>query len=110
MPEEKVYESEQDMRAHTTTVKELVDHLQMLISQGHGDSMVILSRDPEGNEFSPLPNPETIGFASWDLFYVPHAAGVGDIQSFDSFDNEKDKEKFAKEVESYAAVCLWPSF
>ena len=36
------------------TVQELFEQLKTLVEQGQGHRLVVMSRDPEGNSFSPL--------------------------------------------------------
>ena len=77
------------------TVKQLRQVLQQHEAEGRGDMIVILSKDAEGNEFSPIPQdmPDCIGV------YKPESTWSGEFLS----DNEDVGRKKRN------AVCLWPT-
>ncbi len=75
-----------------TTVSELIEELQKL----PGELQVILSKDAEGNLFSPIcgsGNFYSIGE------YIPESTWAGDFE---------DEANFEGDRSPINAVCLWP--
>lgn len=72
------------------TKNELIKALRTL----PGDPLIVMSKDGEGNGFSPLA-------AALPIFYIADTAWRGDIWGPE--ENETPPEK------AIPAVCLWPS-
>lgn len=87
------------MTEHAQTVEGLHKILGELIDKGHGQDIVVMSRDAEGNHFSPLPSERGLG---WDLIYTPETTWFGEICS-------KDEEDRYQTEHSKPAITLWPT-
>lgn len=74
-------------------------------TEKHGDRLVVLSKDSEGNSFSPLPNE---GFYC-DGHYTPDSTWSGD---FVGKENEEDRDEDEDEElgdDAVPALALWPT-
>lgn len=80
------------------TVKEVIAILQELDE----DALVLLSRDPEGNGFSPVAEDHSVGFYNDD---------EQDFYSQDDFEYMKEEDDMEEEVPLHPkAIVLWPMY
>lgn len=77
------------------TVTKLRELLTALEDEGYGDLKVIMSKDAEGNNYSPMPEEDAhcIGV------YKPNTSWYGDYTS--------DPEEVGRKKKN--ALCLWPT-
>jgi hypothetical protein len=94
----------QQMVEHAFTVNTLIKKLEELKEQGHGDCPIILSKDAEGNDFSPFPAENAV---SWDSLYRAECTWSGEVRDVDDF--EDDEEKTDYEKASVKSVVFWPT-
>jgi len=78
-------------------VKELIELLQ----EQDQDSLVIMSKDGEGNRFSPFSD---LG----DYLYTPDSTWSGSILNPEDQDEYHEDDWSDMLANSQAAVCLWP--
>lgn len=80
------------------TLNQFIEHLRKIQSEGHGDSVVLLSSDGEGNSFSPFAELGT-------YFYKADSTWSGEIC------DESEKEAHPGDFEDYnqKAIVLWPT-
>jgi|SaaInlStandDraft_4_1057021.scaffolds.fasta_scaffold143740_2 hypothetical protein len=77
-------------------VKKLIE----VLSELDPETIVVLSRDSEGNGFSPLSS-----FA-YNVFYIPENTWSGEVYDREEWDEWSDGESVPSEAES--ALVLWP--
>lgn len=80
------------------TLNQFIEQLHELQGEGHGDSIIVLSKDGEGNDFSPFAE---LG----NYFYKANSTWSGEIC------NEDEKEAHPGDFEDYnqKAIVLWPT-
>lgn len=88
-----------DLFEHSKRISDVIRELQEVLDT-HGDVYVVMSKDGEGNDFSPYADlchgeydPETTWWGEWTSHYY------------------FDEPGWSGEVEEHAvnAVCLWPT-
>lgn len=94
---------------HAMTVKDLRALLDSPALDGRLDHIVVLSKDSEGNDFSPLT--ATDGYSLG--FYLPHREKRSYSGSFEDpssyADPDSDRHGPPGTDEGVPALCLWPT-
>lgn len=87
------------------TVDGLIFFLEVLKKEDKeiGGYPLVMSKDAEGNSFSPLPKDNGIGWNDW---YTPETTYHGDITSDEE---KKSGDGYYIEGESVQVVVLWPT-
>ena len=79
-------------------IKELLNNLD----ESYDDAEVIMSRDSEGNDYSPFSDIST------DAVYVEQASWYGDVYYESSYDNKKEWNEILEDNDCKKAIILWP--
>lgn len=82
-------------------IKELKELLNNL-DESYDDAEVIMSRDSEGNDYSPFSDIST------DAVYVEQASWYGDVYYESSYDNKEEWNKILEDNDCKKAIILWP--
>lgn len=86
---------------YTFTITRLREALEVLEKEGHGDKIVVMSQDAEGNGFSPFYE-VSIGDS-----YGPESTWHGEIYATDATEDD-DTDRWPCPDDAIPCAVLWP--